>query len=463
MQTPDGKDFGSETGAGEKAGPLAAAVSGLAAAVGFALMGALRLVGKVIITVWRLAGALDSALWRAFKLMMRRSLRWTLYAAGLAGAALRSLLMWLPTRTGRAYSAVSGAVLAVATLWIIDELRAGPGIAAEHNALMRAPEDLDDPILARIGARYVHLSEIEASARAAGVLAPDEALTPRTAFDRELVEAYVEQRLLAGAALREGLQRAPAVSRRINAARDRVLAAAYMDGRLSEAVTPEAVKRLYDAQAGVTNLGDEVEARHIVVATREEADAVIARLEAGERFAALARELSIDRATAPLGGQVGWFTRAMMTPAFSRAAFAVEPGERAEPFETEFGWHVLEVTDRRATRQVPFSAVSDNIEDFLRRRTIETTLKDLEEASQVVYFRAEAAPETTAPAPLLPGLAPGLGARDPEAAGAQARDASRSGDDSGAEAGLADGAAADSDDGAEGGSDGGAAPPGDAL
>lgn len=398
MKTPDGKDFGEE----KASRPLTAAAAATASFFASLLMGLLRLIGKVIITIWRLVGALDSALWRACKLFMRRALAWLSYAAGLAGAALHSLLLWLPTRTGRAYSAMSGAVLVVAGLWIVDELRAGPRIAAEHNALLRAPVDTADPILARIGGRYVHLSEIEASARSAGVLRPGEGLTPQTAFERELVEAYVEQRLLAGAALSEGMQRAPSVSRRINAARDRVLASAFMDARLDDVVTDDAVKRLYDAQVDVTALGDEVQARHIVVANEEEAAAVITRLEEGADFAALARDVSIDRATAPLGGQVGWFTRAMMTPAFSRAAFATPAGERAAPFQTEFGWHVLEVTGRRPTQQVPFVEVSDNIEGFLKRRTIETTLQELEEASQVVYFRSEIERAPSAPAPALP-------------------------------------------------------------
>ena len=400
IKAPDGKEFGQA----KAARPLVAAVSAVFGVVAGASRLALRGAGKVVITIWRLAGALDSALWRALKLLVRRTAAWIGYAAALLGRALRSLLLWLPTRTGRAYSAVSGVVLVVALLAIIDELRAVPGAAVESGALYRAPVDEKDPILARIEGRYVHLSEIEATARAAGFLRPSETLTPETAFERELVEAYVEQRLLARAALDEGLQRTPAVSRRVNAARDRVLASAFMDARLSEAVTPDAVERLYDAQAGVTALGDEVRARHIVVATEEEAAGVIADLEGGADFAALAREKSLDRATAPLGGEVGWFTRAMMTPAFSRAAFNVEPGSTAAPFKTEFGWHVLEVTGRRATQKVPFSDVSDDIESFLRRRTIETTLRELEEESQVVYFRVEAAPRQSAPAPVMPPM-----------------------------------------------------------
>jgi len=259
--------------------------------------------------------------------------------------------------------------------------------------------DEDDPILARIDGRYVHLSEIEASARAGGFLRPDETLTPGNAFERELVESYVEQRLLARAALDDGLQRSPTVARKVNAARDRVLAAAYMDAQLRDTVTPEAVERLYRSQSDVTRLGDEVRARHILVATGEEAEEVVALLKGGADFSALAKERSLDRATAPLGGEVGWFTRGMMTPVFANAAFSATPGELAAPFQTEFGWHILEVVDRRATSAVPFSRVRAPIENFLRMRTIESSLRDLEKKSQVVYFRPKEEDETPSAAP----------------------------------------------------------------
>lgn len=392
METPDGQEFSEDT----RTRPVAAAARAMASAA----MMFLRAVGKVIITTWRLAAALDSALWRATKLLARRALVGLGYVARLAGAAFRGFVLWLPTRTGRAYSAMSGAFLAIAGLWIIDVLRATPSLDT-GSSVLRPPVDEDDPILARIEGRYVHLSEIEAAARASGFLRSDEALTPRTAFERNLVASYVEQRLLARAALSEGLQRNPGVARKINAARDRVLASAYMDARLREEVTPQAVQRLYNRQSDVTRLGDEVRARHIVVETGEEAAEIITLLESGADFGALARERSIDRATAPLGGEVGWFTRAMMTPVFARAAFNTSPGERAPAFQTEFGWHILEVLDRRSTDSVPFTQVKSAIEDFLRMRTIETSLRELEERSQVVYFRPEPELQMTSEPPDL--------------------------------------------------------------
>ncbi|PQA86503.1 peptidylprolyl isomerase [Hyphococcus luteus] len=398
METPDGQKMKPE----RRARPLAAAFGAVVRAVlaaGRLIAGAilmvLRAVGKVALTTWRLAAALDSALWRAVKLMASRALEGLSYAARLAAAAFRGLLVWLPTRTGRAYSALSGAFLVIAGLWIIDVLRAAPSLDASGGASARAPIDEDDPILARIDGRYVHLSEIEATARAGGFLRPDETLTPKTAFERNLVESYVEQRLLARAALDTGLQRSPSVARKVNAARDRVLASAYMDAQIEDAVTPDTVERLYKAQSDVTRLGDEVRARHILVATGEEAEEIVALLKDGADFADLARTRSLDRATAPLGGEIGWFTRSMMTPVFSRAVFAAEPGDIAPPFKTEFGWHVVEVLDRRPTSAVPFDQVRGPIEKFLRMRTIETSLQTLEEESQVVYFR----PEEEEPAP----------------------------------------------------------------
>ena len=353
------------------------------------LMVLLRAIGKVIITTWRLAAALDSALWRAIKLIAGIALEGLIYGLQLAGAALHNLFLWLPTRTGRAYSAIAGVFLVIFSLAIVDELRSASDLTAANAATLRPPIDEDDPILARIEGRYVHLSEIEAAARAGGFLRPGEALTPDTAFQRTLVESYVEQRLLARAALDDGLHRSPTVSRRVNAARDRVLAASFVDLRIQEAVTPDSIQRLYNEQSGVTALGDEVRARHIVVASEEEAKEIIKLLTGGAEFGPLARERSIDRATSSLGGEVGWFTQAMMTPVFANAAFSTKAGERAEPFETEFGWHVLEVTDRRSTSTVPMVDVRDGIETFLRLRTIDTLLRDLEQESQVIYFRPE--------------------------------------------------------------------------
>lgn len=103
--------------------------------------------------------------------------------------------------------------------------------------------------------------------------------------------------------------------------------------------------------ATVGQSAPQVRAAHILLPTREEADAARARVTTGgEDFATVARELSTDEATAANGGELGWFTRDEMVAPFAEAAFALEPGAISEPVETEFGWHVIKVLERDPDR-----------------------------------------------------------------------------------------------------------------
>ena len=360
---------------------------------GSGLLAAFRAFGaalwKIIVTTWRLATALDSALWRAFLLISRR-IGFVLGLAGSAiGTAVASLMAWLPTRWGRAYSAVFASAAMIAVLWGVDEIRNAARSQFADRTDGPPPVDLADPILARIDGRYIHLSEIVSSARASGVLAANETLSVAAAFERNMVESYVEQRLLARAAQDSGLHRAPVILRRMNAARDRVLAAAYVEQQTERVVTPETVSKLYVAQKDVTVLGDEINARHILVESEDEATEIKALLTEGAAFADLARERSRDPGNASLGGEIGWVTRDMLPYAFARAIFDAEPGSTTDPFESEFGWHIVEIHARRTTNSVPLESVRDEIAQYLRLRTIEDSISNLEQERQVIYFRPE--------------------------------------------------------------------------
>jgi peptidyl-prolyl cis-trans isomerase C len=97
--------------------------------------------------------------------------------------------------------------------------------------------------------------------------------------------------------------------------------------------------------ATVGQSAPQVHASHILLPTQEEAEAARQRVSGGEDFATVARELSTDTATAGNGGDLGWFTREEMVPAFADAAFALQPGAISDPVQTEFGWHIIEVAE----------------------------------------------------------------------------------------------------------------------
>ena len=88
---------------------------------------------------------------------------------------------------------------------------------------------------------------------------------------------------------------------------------------------------------------EQVWARHILVETEEEANAIYERLQDGEDFAQLAQELSKDTGSGAVGGDLGWFGRGAMVAPFEEAAFSLEVGEISEPVQSDFGYHIIQV------------------------------------------------------------------------------------------------------------------------
>lgn len=114
---------------------------------------------------------------------------------------------------------------------------------------------------------------------------------------------------------------------------------------------------------------EQVHARHILVTTEEQANNVLARLQSGEDFAALAEELSEDTGSAEEGGDLGWFPRGLMVTEFEEAAFALEPGQTSDPVQTAYGYHIINVIERDANRPLEESMLEQKkasaLEDWL--------------------------------------------------------------------------------------------------
>ena len=104
----------------------------------------------------------------------------------------------------------------------------------------------------------------------------------------------------------------------------------------------------------IPTTAEQVHARHILVQTEEEAQAVLARLQAGEDFAALARQLSQDENTKEAGGDLGFFPRGLLiSPEVEEAAFALTSGQTSEVVRSQFGYHVVQVLEKAPDRPLP--------------------------------------------------------------------------------------------------------------
>lgn len=195
--------------------------------------------------------------------------------------------------------------------------------------------------------------------------------------------AVIEIRLLSAEAEKQGLADGDEFNRRMELLRQRALHSAYIDQEVASRVSDEAVRARYDQQVAATPPTNEIRARHIIVPTQEEAAAIIAELDAGGDFEALAREHSKDGA-AGQGGDLGYFGPGQMVPEFEQAAFAMEVGAySAEPVQTQFGWHVLKVEDKRVQQPPAFDQVADQFRSLLLREAYFQAVTDLRESADI--------------------------------------------------------------------------------
>ena len=167
-----------------------------------------------------------------------------------------------------------------------------------------------------------------------------------TYFDR-LIDDIVDSRLAAAAGNEAGLTYDERVIEQMSIAAQRVLAEAWINSELRKSITDEAVQQAYDIFVADEQSRHEVRARHILVKEKAEAEAVIAELQGGADFAELAKKRSTGP-SGPNGGDLGYFPRGAMVPAFENAAFALEAGSFTQtPVQTQFGWHIILVEEKR--------------------------------------------------------------------------------------------------------------------
>lgn len=194
-----------------------------------------------------------------------------------------------------------------------------------------------------------------------------------------VLDQLIQQQVLAETMTEEPLR----VTIALENERRLLLAGEVVQSIVDDAVTDEAIQAAYDMIFEGTEGGVEYNAAHILVATEEEAQAVLARLEEGEEFAALAQELSTDLGSGANGGDLGWFSDGMMVEPFEVAVKALEVGGISAPVETQFGWHVLILNETREQAPPPLDAVRGEIESQVREEAIQTALIEMTEAADV--------------------------------------------------------------------------------
>ena len=297
-------------------------------------------------------------------------------AAALAAALLTSISPLVLSRAAMAQTAPQSAS------------------TTDHAAGKTKPAN-PNPVIASVNGEPIHLEDVRIAAQSL----PDQArsLPPNMLFPM-VVNQVIDEKALLIAARKEGLQKDPQVHQIMQTAADSALQNVYLTRKIGPEVNDDAVQALYAKAVASKPGAEEVHARHILVPTEAQAKSVIKKLDAGADFSKLAASLSTDKASAAQnGGDLGWFKRGDMLPAFSDAAFTLKQGQITQkPVHTQYGWHVIQVLGTRTAPPPPFATVKDQLRQQLIQQKVRGVVQIALADVKVVRYKPDGSKVTAA-------------------------------------------------------------------
>jgi peptidyl-prolyl cis-trans isomerase C len=232
-----------------------------------------------------------------------------------------------------------------------------------------------DTVVAKVGDTEITVGELII---ARSMLPAQYAQFPDEVLFTGLVDQLVQQQLLADA-----LETTPpSVIYTIQNEQRSLMAAQVIDDITQTSITQELLQEAYQDRFADAPETPEFRAAHLLVATEEEANAAKAQLDAGEAFADVAAAVSTD-VTSANGGDLGWFGAGTMVEEFETAVMALEIDEISDPFETQFGWHIVTLTDQRARPAPTFEQVVQQLSAELQEAAVIAYLDELSAATTV--------------------------------------------------------------------------------
>src|SRR6516164_4762494 len=251
----------------------------------------------------------------------------------------------------------------------------------------------DNPVVARVDGTELRLSDVEAAQKS---LPPQAQKLPLEQIYPMLLDRLVDGMLITKAGRKEHLDRDPEVQDRLKHYEDRLIQEAYINRAVKPAEMEDTLRTRYQSFLKEKPAHEEVHASHILLATEAEAKSVIAELDKGADFAALAKKYSKDPG-AESGGDLGYFGHDDMVKEFADAAFALPKGQYSKtPVKTEFGWHVIKVEDRRTGKPPSFEEAREQLSRDLAHEIIDAKLHDLRAAAKIEEFGLDGKPLPTA-------------------------------------------------------------------
>ena len=300
-----------------------------------------------------------------------------------AGAAFRALAVML------AFTPLCGPAWSQAA-----PTASAPTVSAPTVSSPGAKDAPGDPIVAMVAGQPIRLAEVREAM--ASLPANAQSMSPQSLFPI-LLDQIIDSRILVREARKAGLDKDPAVQRQILAAADRVLQAALLHRVIDPLVTDVALHARFDGDMAGKTGEEEVHARHILVPDEPTGKKITAELKKGGDFAALSKQYSKDPGASQQGGDLGFFKKHDMVPEFASAAFTLKDGEvTANPVQTQFGWHVIQVIERRHVPPPAFEDARDDLRQMIVQETVAAAVLSARNGVTIEKFNMDgSAPKAT--------------------------------------------------------------------
>ena len=200
-----------------------------------------------------------------------------------------------------------------------------------------------------------------------------------------VVDNMVVEELFVLEAEKTGITKDKDFVKALERARRQLLAQRFLQKSIEPKVTEANMQKFFTANK-LRYSQDEVRAYHVLVKTEAEANEVYEKASKGEDFEVLAKKYSKDPSAAQNMGDLGYFTRSRMVPAFADAAFKLEKNAISKPVKTPFGWHVIKVVDKRAGKAVNFADVKEQVRADYQNESIGDLISGLKKSNKVTVF-----------------------------------------------------------------------------
>lgn len=269
---------------------------------------------------------------------------------------------------------MAGAALAAALATGVPATSAQDAAAPAAPAAEAAPAVAPDTVVATIGGETITEADISFAAEDLQQELQQMPPADRKAF---LVTVLIDMKVMAKAARDQQMDQTDIFKRRLQYLEERALRRAYFAEKIAVGVTPEAVQAAYDKFVAEFKPQEQVHARHILVATKEDAEAVKAELATGKPFEILAMEKSTDPSAKQNGGDLGFFQRGQMVKPFEDAAFAMNVGDISDPVESQFGFHIIKVEEKGMSQPPALDQVQAQLQQQVMFETFEKSVGTL--------------------------------------------------------------------------------------